>query len=89
MDFSAKTHQLVEGRKKVFALDAKGQVQTNPQTGEQITKEISEGTFAKMDVLDGDKKVGEVIMSLHECTEEQQEFFRSCFQKAISVRFGV
>lgn len=88
MDFSAKTHQLVEGRKKVFDLDVNGKVQTDPLTGEQKTKEITEGAFAKMDVFNGEKKVGEVIISLHECTEDQQEFFRTCFQKAIPVRFG-
>jgi hypothetical protein len=89
LELTTRTHTLQETKKKVFDLDINKQIRINPETGEQMQKEVVDGSYARMDVLNGDKKVGEVLISMHLLSEEEQEFFRSGYQKNTPVRFGV
>lgn len=89
LDLTARTHTLQETKKKVFDLDINKQVRINPETGEQMQKEVVDGSYARIDVLKDDKKVGDLLISMHLLTEEEQEFFRTSFQKTTALRLGV
>jgi hypothetical protein len=86
--FVAETNELNRSMKEVFDIDEQGRPLRNAQ-GQQITKQVVDMHYSKMDILTIDgKKVGEAVVHLEFLTEEERKYFKTLFGEKVSISFG-
>jgi hypothetical protein len=88
VSLTARIHTLSEVKKSVFDLDENKQVKIDPTTGAQMQKEVVTGTVARADVMIGEKKVGDLLISMDMLKKEEAEFFAGKFTKPLTLNFG-